>query len=246
MIGTWIGAIAFTAFGLVFLLIFWRPKDSDDWITLAAFKAGSLVALSIGYILLQSAVHAHWPVLGEQIAWTIILAPFVAGFLCLGWYTVSSRRDLKALARAPLSTTIEAIGENAVENAFSEGPPDALKTAAAGVVEVGILRLPLGWLVLALLPAVVAVVLVFGICELWVTGPVAAGTTSDTHGGVNVPALFEHVAYYTFFGGMLVGGLAMGLMHWIDKEHTDSDWLLCVAAAAVFLVPYMLFEGVWA
>jgi len=244
LIIVWLVAIGFIAGGLFFLLALWRPKSADgSWKTIAGFKIVSLIPLSIGYLLLLYLLHAHWPLLGLHIAWTIIGAAAAAIFLDLAWYVVSSRRDLEKEARARLSG--DSVAEEVAENALHDGPLGASEELVGEMVNVGLLRLPFGWLVMALLPVGAAALIGLCIYNMWATGSYIHSTVSHGHGNGNAPAVFEHVAYFAFFGGMLVVGLAQGLKERIDKAQPGSDWLLSVVASTVALGLYVAFEGAW-
>ncbi|MEZ5095049.1 MAG: hypothetical protein R2731_02325 [Nocardioides sp.] len=159
-------------------------------------------------------------------------------FLAFAVLIVVRRQEIRETARDGVGDE-----EDLVTSALASGPADAFKEHALAGITRAIVRLPLGWVVLALAPIAVASVMGVMVWNLWHAGsPIEVrpppGVESAHH---YLMGAFEHVAAYLFFGALLIGA---GVSFVRSRAERRLD--LAVAGFAVLsLVAFVWGAGVW-
>ena len=153
------------------------------------------------------------PDVGTRAASTVVLVCFAGGFIFMAGSAIRARDELREWARA------DQPDENLAEQAIVDGPADAVAERVSRAVARAVLRLPLGWFAIALVPTALAVVLLAGIRNTWTTGfPLSvepAGAESTAAYALDV---YEHLATYVFWGGILVVTLVEGFLDMVPPR----------------------------
>jgi hypothetical protein len=202
-------------------------------------KAVALVFLAIDWLILVWLVGKAWPPLLSRIALTVVLAAIGMGSLFNSGWIVAKRRDLQAWARRPPPKS------DFIRESVEEGPADAVKEAITTPALRWLLGHPVGWLGLALIPVIVTAWLTFAITTLWITGSIVVPSPPGYAAYSYAVGVFEHLAYYVFWGGLLVGSLG-GAAHALVAKRGDTRSFLEVAAVAGGLLTlFVVFAGLW-
>jgi len=215
-----------------------RPLD------LILKKAIAIVMLSASYWLLDWLFGDRWGTFGPRIAQTVIGAAFAGGMLFGSWFLISSRHGLQEWAhtRQPNKPDTDLADE-----AFEEGPAEAIQDAVWTAIWRVVLRWRFGWLVLALVPATFAAPILIGVSNIWTSGsPLRMAAAPAGWGAYEyATSVFEHAAYYIFWGGLLIATITDMVTTLPSKKSGIGDTLAVAAFSAASLGIYIAFEGIW-
>lgn len=254
----WLWLLLAIPLSLCFLLFFWRPgtvttttsgllgesleQRQGDWRDLVVAKLVAVAFLSICYLMLDG-MYGPWPDVVGRVASTFLLVAGASVFLWLAVLLIIRRVEVRENAQSPNDGDL-------FDAALEGGPAGALKDRALEGVARLVGRLPLGWLVLAFVPFAAAVTVLVGAWNLWHSGsPIQMVVPTNVAGPYHyLVALFEHIAAYLFFGGIIVAALGamIGALASGKARGSEIRTALVVAlVASVCLTGFVVTAGLW-
>jgi hypothetical protein len=258
---SWIWIVSSVLMAGPFLLFEWQPGEvtttktvfvdgkrqestvtrPGTWRDLFWQKSIALMFLAGAYLTLDHLFGNQWGPIGGRIAETMIGVVFASMALIFSWFLISSRQGMQEWAH-----TRQPRADLAAE-ALAEGPDEAIVSSVRTALARVILRLPFGWLVPALLPATFAVLILIGVRNVWTSDSALqwAAAPAGGRGNQYATAVFEHVAFYLFWGGLLAGALAGTVANLFNPKSGAPRLLGLAALSAAALGIYIVFEGIW-
>ena len=257
----WLIVLLGSALSLWIILFYWEPVGStstvsaggqtvvddseDSWRNLVVMKAVATTFLGGMYLIVDVALlPKRLPPVLTQVVWTLVLAAFTAMMVVLGVSLLAHHRELVQMARQPQQSD-----GNFVADALADGPGSAVKSRVTDQAGRALLLLPLGWLVLALLPLTMATLLALTVVALWSdsTLPVLASATAKAEHwqtGWDIGwAAVAHVATYAFWG--LGAVMALSAAHGSHSRRQALSDIAFAAVCAAVLVGFVITQGVW-
>jgi len=216
------------------------PREFN-WGEMLGGTTTALMLLTVLYLALERFTGARWPPVGQQIALTILLVGFAGIALWFSWYAISSHGEIQEWARTSNDD------DDFVSKAIAEGPADAIKDTAVNAFGRFLLSLEFGWTAIPLLNVTFAALLVLTVCNLWSSGSALQVEPASVSGSSSAYAMavFEHVAYYVFWGGALIAALAAALAALLSRRKDVLGLFGGAVISTAALVIYIVFEGVW-
>ncbi|HZM78918.1 MAG TPA: hypothetical protein VFC19_24580 [Candidatus Limnocylindrales bacterium] len=199
------------------------------WWEFVGFKLLALLPIAVGFVLLYEKLGGRALLVAARIGGTALLASAAVAFLGMAWWLVADgRKLLETLYRPPK------------QQEANERPGKAIRARPFKIFPGYLLRLPLGWAVLAVIPAIIGASILTAVPRVW-RDDSPAGTHNAT-GGRLLAALdaFDRVALYGFWGIVII----VAIVDAVKGRRSLAEGIIVVVGAAAFGL-YIALNGIW-